>query len=267
MRKTKPAGSGKPGRRTTPNVTKASSSPPGAPWGPQPRLQGDASKTLAGQTAQRLRRDIISNQLPAGERLTFEKLSRRYDVGSSPLREALFQVMGEGFVRTEEHRGFIVAPIIVGEMLDISSLRANLEAQALRLSIERGDIEWETRVLAANHRLKKALPRLHSADAADRAQAENEWEQRHRDVHYALCSACGSPWLLHFIDTLFDHLERYRRHFWQYSDRASGADDQHERISNAALARDSALAVSLLEAHFRTQAELSLLAKSFAEAA
>lgn len=236
-------------------------------WGPQTKQPGDAPKTLAGQTALRLRQDIIANRLQPGEHLSFSKLTKRYEVGSSPLREALFQVVSEGLVRAEEHKGFVVAPINADEMLDISSLRASFEAQALRLSIQRGDAEWETRVLTANYRLKKALAQLQAQDEEARRAAEDEWERWHRNLHTALCSACGSPWLLHFIDILYDHLERYRRYFWNYSDRATGADDEHEQIVNAALDRDAARADQLLQAHFQTQAELSLMSKKSSEAA
>ncbi|MBV6274060.1 FCD domain-containing protein [Alcaligenaceae bacterium CGII-47] len=227
-------------------------------WGPQIRRQGVASQTLAGQTVQRLRRDIITHQFQPGERLTFEKLSRYYQVGSSPLREALFQVTGEGLVLAEEHKGFVVAPINVAEMLDISSLRAQFEAQAMRLSIPRGDNDWEARVLSANHFLKKATAQVLSASKDNYKEAAEEWEKRHRQLHTSLCSACGSPWLLHFIDILYEHLERYRRYFWDYSVRAAGADQEHEQIVQAALARDADQVVSLLQAHFQTQAELSL---------
>lgn len=236
-------------------------SPPAPAWGPRGGNRRDVKpRTLAGQTAQRLREDIIGNRLQPGERLTFEKLSKFYGVGSSPLREALFQVAGDGLVHLEDHKGFIVAPLQPGEMLDVSSLRAYLEVHAIARSIATGGEEWETRVLTAEHRLKNAEQRLVEADSEQFAAAKDEWERRHRDFHYALCSACGSPWLLHFFDALFDQLERYRRHLWCYEERAGGADVQHSQIKDAVLARDVGRATSLLTEHFRRQAELTLAA-------
>ena len=228
-------------------------------WGPRASALRDANpRTLAGQTALRLRQDIIRNEFSAGERLTNEKLAERYGVGTSPLREALFQVAGEGLVRVEDHKGFVVAPLSREEMLDVSSLRAYLEIHALRQSIASGDEEWETAVLVADHRLKSADARLLQATPDNLKAAKDEWERRHRDFHYALCSACGSPWLLHFFDTLYDQLERYRRHLWRYGERARGADDQHDEIRQAALARDADAATALLAEHFRRQAELTI---------
>lgn len=228
-------------------------------WGPRAgQLRDTQPRTAAGRTAQRLRHDIIHGLLAPGERLTFDKLSKAYGVGSSPLREAQFQVAAEGLIHSEDHKGFVVAPINLGEMLDVSSLRAQLEIFAVARSIEQGGDDWETALLGAAHRLTKAGQALSSAPSEQLREAENEWEQRHRDFHYTLCSACGSPWLLHFFDQLYDQLERYRRHFWRYSDRATGADDEHEEILAAALAHDSQAAAALLEAHFRQQAELTL---------
>lgn len=227
-------------------------------WGPQTHRGPAGQQTVAGRITARLRSDIITLRFQPEERLAFDKLSEIYRVGSSPIREALFQLIGEGLVISEAHRGFTVAPINTAEMLDISTLRAELEAQALRLSIERGDDNWEARVLSANHHLKKAAGRIQSGGDADQQANMAEWERHHRNLHAALCSACGSPWMLHFIDILYEHLERYRRYFWHYAARVTGAGREHEGIVQAALSRDADAAVQQLRQHFQTQAELSL---------
>lgn len=233
------------------------------PWGPKAGVARDvAPRTLAGQTAQRLREDIIRNRLEPGERLTIQKLVRRYGVGTSPLREALFQVASDGLVRVEDHKGFVVASLSLGEMQDVSSLRAYLEINALRRSIEQGGEEWEAAVLTAAHRLAKADARLVDAKGGDLLVATDEWETRHRAFHYALCSACGSPWLLHFFDALYDQLERYRRRLWHYEDRVADAGNEHEQIRDAALARQGDVAVKLLSEHFRRQAVLTTVPSS-----
>lgn len=227
-------------------------------WGPRAGApRGIEPRTLAGRTAQQIRRDIICNRFQPGERLTIEKLAQRYGVGTSPLREALFQVAGDGLVHVVDHKGFVVAPLNPQEMLDVSSLRAYLEINALQRSIRQGDDNWEAAIVTAAHRLAKAAARLTASATGDPSSAQDEWEQRHREFHYALCSACGSPWLLHFFDVLYDQLERYRRHLWRYGERVHDADDQHEQLKKAALARDAKQARKVLEEHFRRQAELT----------
>lgn len=244
----------------------SSSELPVRTWGPglHPARE-QPTKTAAGRVAQQLRLDIIRHRFAPNERLQFEKLGKLYQVGTSPLREALFQVAGQGLVIAEDHKGFFVAPIQFEEMLDVSSLRAHLETHAIRGSIRQGREDWEIDLIAAFHRLKRAG----LAVSADRENEEGrtEWENRHRDFHYALCKACGSPWLLHFFDELYDQLERYRRYFWKYAERAVAADSEHEAIMKAALDRDEERAASLLQAHFEKQAKLTMaLREKFEEA-
>lgn len=226
-------------------------------WGPGLHPARDETpKTLAGRVAQQLRRDIIRHRFEPGERLQFEKLSKVYSVGTSPLREALFQVAAQGLVVAEDHKGFFVAPIQFDEMLDVSNLRANLETYAIRGAIREGREDWEVDLLAAFHRLKRAG--LAVAGDQEDDDLRTEWEDRHRAFHYALCKGCGSPWLLHFFDELYDHMERYRRYFWKYAERAVAADSEHEAIMKAALDRDEERAASLLQAHFEKQARLTM---------
>jgi GntR family carbon starvation induced transcriptional regulator len=235
-------------------------------WGPAVNPSRDEEpRTLAGRVARQLRIDIIRHHLAPGERLQFEKLGKRYKVGISPLREALFQVAAQGLVVAEDHKGFFVAPVHFDEMLDVSNLRANLETYALRGSIQDGREDWEVDLLAAFHRLKLAGIAV-SADQEDEDR-RTEWEDRHRDFHYALCKGCGSPWLLHFFNELYDHMERYRRYFWKYAERAVAADSEHEAIMKAALARDEERATSLLQAHFRRQAKLTMMLRNKVERA
>ncbi|MFT4118786.1 GntR family transcriptional regulator [Bradyrhizobium sp.] len=225
-------------------------------WGPGVGMTSSEPKTLAGQVAQQLRLDIIRHKLEPGERLQFEKLSKRYKVGVSPLREALFQVAAQGLVVAEDHKGFVVAPIHLDEMMDVSSLRAHLETYALSGSIRDGREEWEVDLLAAFHRLKRAGISV-SVDREDE-DLRTDWEDRHREFHFALCKGCNSPWLLHFFNELYDQMERYRRYFWKYAERAVAADSEHEAIMRAALDRDEERATSLLQAHFKRQAKLTL---------
>jgi len=236
---------------------KAEPKTPMRKWGPGLHPARDETpKTLAGRVAQQLRRDIIRHRFEPGERLQFEKLSKLYSVGTSPLREALFQVAAQGLVVAEDHKGFFVAPIQFDEMLDVSNLRANLETYAIRGSIREGREDWEVDLIAAFHRLKRAG--LAVAEDQDDDDLRTEWEDRHRAFHYALCKGCGSPWLLHFFDELYDHMERYRRYFWKYAERAVAADSEHEAIMKAALDRDEERAASLLQAHFEKQARLTM---------
>jgi DNA-binding GntR family transcriptional regulator len=83
----------------------------------------------------------------------------------------------------------------VADIADLTELRVEIETVALRLAIERGDIQWETGVITALH----ILERTPVADA--------EWVARHRDFHHALIARCNSLRLQEVVQGLRDGAE------------------------------------------------------------
>src|SRR5690606_25756930 len=150
---------------------------------------GSASKTLVGTAYRSLRRDIIEGRLAPGSRLRVEHLKDSYGVGAGTLREALALLVSDALVIAQDHRGFHVKPISIADFNDITQTRILLECEALKQSIEHGDDAWEGRLVASFHRLDLAEKRLSSSPA----ERFDEWENRNREYHQALISACTSP--------------------------------------------------------------------------
>ena len=90
-----------------------------------------SDKTLADRTYRQLRGDIVNGRLAAGSKLKLEGLAQDYEVGMSPLREALARLMGDLLVVSEGQRGFWVAPLSLDELDDVSRVRALIETEAL----------------------------------------------------------------------------------------------------------------------------------------
>ena len=221
-----------------------------APRASAPSARPSRSATRTSELVGRLREDLLAGALKPGEPLRLAMLRERYGAGLTPLREALFQLVSEGLVTTEDQRGFRVAEVSWDDLTDLTEQRVFLEGQALRLAIERGDLAWESGVLAAHHRLANTL--MLDPDTATLTDA---WSEAHRDFHRVLVEACGSAWLLRFREVLSDQAERYRR----LSVREDPGRDvalEHRRLAEAVLARDADLAVQCLAAHYRLTAQL-----------
>jgi DNA-binding GntR family transcriptional regulator len=95
-----------------------------------------------------LRSDILSRSLRPGQKLTTELLGRRYDLGPSPLREALSLLVGEGLVVRESGRGFRVSRMSRRDLDDLISSRLLLEPLLLARAIESGGEAWERNILS-----------------------------------------------------------------------------------------------------------------------
>jgi len=202
-----------------------------------------------------VRRDIISGVFEPGTKLVLRELSERYGVGVIPLREALSRLAMSGFVDAEDQRGFRVAGVSPAELTDLTNIRKQLEADALRDSIEHGDINWETDLMTASHRLSRIPMRLEGSEES----LNPAWEEAHDAFHETLLSGAESLWLRRLCGLLREQTARYR----QLSVRAEKSAvrdvrEEHQKIVDAALNRDAATACGLLVKHFEKTTELAL---------
>ena len=220
--------------------------------GKNDRKASGTGNTLATSVYDRMREDILTGNLPAGDKLRADFLRARYGVGTSPMREALNRLSADGLVVHEDQRGFRVSSVSTAELEELLKTRCWLEEIALRQSIANGDAAWEEAIVLSFHRLSRQ-PR----SASDASYAFNpEWEKLHHEFHGNLIAACGSRWLAGYCDQLNDQTLRYRQIAAQADDPRRNEVDEHREIMEATIARDDALAVALLIRHFEDTNEL-----------
>ncbi|QRI61929.1 FCD domain-containing protein [Shinella sp. PSBB067] len=210
-------------------------------------------RTLAGDAYEAIRQAIRSGRFKPGDRLRFADLQALCGMSVTPVREALARLTAEGFTVLDDHRGYSVASLSLAELRDITAARQLCESEALRLSVEKGDADWEGRVIAAHH-LMSRIPQVRE----DIPSAMREdWEARHAAFHAALISACGSPILLEICEKLFSRADHYRRMSISLSGGMRDVAGEHRRVMELALARDAEGAAAVLRDHYgRTAAAL-----------
>ncbi len=212
----------------------------------------NGGETLASLVYERLLEDILKGKLEPGLKLRLQVLKKDYDVGNSPLREALNRLSENGMVIREENKGFRVAPTSIKELEELIRTRCWLEEIALRESINNGDDQWEENVVLAFHRLS----RVSTANNDPSFYTSQEWEQRHREYHKTLLSACNSGILLGYCTQLHEKTLRYRNLGEMVEYRERHELEEHRAIQQAVLDRNADRAVELLNKHFRATADI-----------
>lgn len=206
-----------------------------------------SGRTQASALVDQLRRDIVAGVHAPGTKLKISDLALQYGISVIPMREALARLSTSGLVAAEDQRGFRVTPVSIAELHDLAGLRRTLEMQALRESITRGGIDWETRLIAAHHRLSRLAPR--SADGG--GGFAEDWDAAHIEFHLSLLSACESPWLMRFVGILGEQMNRYRHLSTRVDERgARNIAGEHTAILDAALNGNAEHAAALLGKHF-----------------
>lgn len=208
--------------------------------------------TLVDLALARLRQDILTGVFEPGSKLRIEELRKNYDIGASPLREALSRLVSNGLITAQGQKGFRVAPVSEADLRDITNTRKLLERAALSESFKNGDDDWESHVVAAYDRLEKEHETLQRTSGG----SADAWEQANQQFHETLVSACESKWLLNFRQVIYDQALRYRRLVVLDEEQERGAHEEHQMMYKAALERDVEKSSQLADAHAERTFEL-----------
>ncbi len=196
-----------------------------------------------------IRTDILLGRHTPDKKLKIQELAEELGVSPGAVREALSRLVPEELVVSRDQRGFLVAPLSPGDLIDLTDLRCEIESLALRRSVERGDVNWEAGILAAEHKLRiKPV-------VAEGEDPLRKWAQNHAQFHSALVSACGNRRLFSLHAQLYEQSERYRGLLFHLeTDR--DVDEEHREIVKYALARDAKSLIAATVDHLRKTTEL-----------
>ncbi len=221
-------------------------------------MTGTSSKSLSEEAYAVLRRAIMDGDPPPLARLSPADLSKRFELGTTPIREALSRLAAEHMVVALPQRGFRVAPLSAAELSDLLNLRLGFERDAVLLSMQARHPRWRLGVEAALEALLRTKPPAPGQRSADFA----EWSRAHDTFHEALMAGTELPWLRRFHRLTLDQIERYRaamlrRHAEpgapspnpRFISLLGHAD--HAAIAEAVLRGDRMQADTLLDRHMR----------------
>ncbi len=211
----------------------------------------DNAETSSERAAQRVEADIVSGALAPGSRLGIAETAARYGVGATPLREALSRLTARGLVDAIGQRGFRVRSISRDDLADIVLIRSLIEREALSLSMERGDADWEAEIIAALHRLRRHV----RADPKGFHEGEPAFDALHKAFHAALIAACGSARMIAAQSDLYDQTYRYRRLMLAGFSDSERFLSEHDRLAELALERRRDEARRALAAHIASTLE------------
>ena len=211
------------------------------------------SKSLSADVYSRIREEIYNGTLAPGSRLQPSVLGERYNASTTVIREALALLAGERLVQSRTGQGFFIPMINKDELVDLTTVLCHVEGLALRMSMERGGLEWESSLIAAHHRLART-PRRTEKNPDRYSQ---DWSNAHKEFHATLLGACDVPLLLDMCQQLMLATELYR--VWvsplvTHNNRDYAGE--HAALLEAVLAGDADTAVSLLNEHARTTANM-----------
>jgi len=132
-----------------------------------------------------LRNAILTNRLKPGERIREVQLAKDLGVSRPTLREAIYQLIHEGLLVQEPHKGVTVAEIDAATITDIAVVRAALETIAAKaIATDKDD--------SVRERLRQVWITYDEAAASGDTVRENE---AHMELHRTVWMASHNSML------------------------------------------------------------------------
>lgn len=194
--------------------------------------------SLADQLLVQIRNRILSGIVPASVPIRQDALAAEFGISKIPLREVLARLEEEGLVVNHANRGYFVRPMTSEEFEEVYALRLKLEPGVIALAAERAN--------EADHKVANDIfATLYQVtdEHGDGVGAFN------RAFHLALIRPSNQFVTISILERLHILSERYVRKHLEPLGRDERANDEHQEILDAWIARDKKRVSSLAKAH------------------
>jgi len=132
-------------------------------------------------------------QLTPGDTLNLRPVAKLFNISVTPMREALLRLVSEKLLKINERGTIVVPALTLEEMLEIQSIRKDLEGRAA--------------ALAVNHATKKDIARLEEFHRrmleAKQTEERRETLSWNAKFHLTLCELGRCPITYEIVETLW----------------------------------------------------------------
>lgn len=182
---------------------------------------------------------ILEGEFKTGDRLVERELAERLNISRTPIREALFRLESQGFVKTVPRKGVIVADISEKEIIEVFTILSSLEVLAVKLAIQKLDDETKGKFLACIKKVEECLQDKNGVDYAD----------LHSELNYLLYSSAKNTKLYEILSGLSDYIRAFAKKGYKKPGRAEQSMEEHLKIMEAIINEESDMAEYLTKIH------------------
>jgi len=186
-----------------------------------------------------IKRQILAGTLRPAERLVESTLVESLQVSRYNIRTALDRLQSDGLVDIEPNKGARVSSLTLAEVVDMYVAREGLEAEVVRLAVERITDEQL-------HQLDDCLQDMKDAFAANKFE---HYSNLNKEFHAIIYDASGNATLPELISQIRLRLARLNLRVILLPGRSDNSLHEHSAIYEALAQRDPDRAVMAARQH------------------
>lgn len=196
--------------------------------------------TLSEQIYQILRNDILTQKIKCGEKLTLKVLQERFQVSSTPIREALTRLTQDQLISYYSNIGVNVISFTADDLREIYSFMGDLDGLAIRYAAASPDQEKllaEVRTILENSR-----------KAADTGDSET-WNNCSDEFHLVFYRYCNNSRLTESAGRIRSGISIFSNQYSQETFIQTQIDNEHQAIFDAYQNGEIEKAVQMMKSH------------------
>jgi DNA-binding GntR family transcriptional regulator len=154
---------------------------------------------LSEQAYKNIKNDIITCVLKTGEQIAQSQLAERYQIGTTPIREALQRLVQDGFLQSIPRFGYVVRPVSLVDVHEIYECRLILETASASLAATR----------ATDDQLSEIVRTADFSYTYNKsAETISDVHVHNAEFHRAIAAASNNSRLLDQISKVLDEMTR-----------------------------------------------------------
>ncbi|HEY9625313.1 MAG TPA: GntR family transcriptional regulator [Crinalium sp.] len=215
----------------------------------QPNLlngTGRSSNSLTDEAYAILKDEILECRLAPGDRLTEAAVSARLEIGKTPIREALRNLVRDGLVQVVPRHGYRITPITLSDVQELFGLRLVVEPASV--------------VLAIAHLTNPQLDRLEELAEVEYVPGDrNQMQiflQANIEFHYTIAQASQNNRLAELVKQLLTESQRLINFGVTHHPQREQTRREHRQLCLALCDRDANTARQLAEDHLRATQQM-----------
>jgi DNA-binding GntR family transcriptional regulator len=184
--------------------------------------------TLANKAYEQLKFDIITCVYEPGQQIAQPQLVEKYQIGITPIREALQRLVQEGFLQPIPRFGYVVTTISIPDVYQIYELRAILEPAAAFIAAK----------IAAQDDLDQLLKNADFSYIPGDRQSIIDFVKNNAKFHLSVAMVTGNRRLVEAISKLLDEMARIFHLGLNFREMSQEVRAEHLAIATAIYNRD-----------------------------
>jgi DNA-binding GntR family transcriptional regulator len=182
---------------------------------------------------------ILEGEFKTGDRLVERELAERLNISRTPIREALFRLESQGFVKTVPRKGVIVADISEKEIIEVFTILSSLEVLAAKLAAQKLDDETKSKFIEYSSKIEACLKDDNNSD----------FSQLHGELNHLLYSSAKNNKLYEMLSGLSDYIRAFAKTGYKNPGRPKQSMKEHLRIMEAIVNQEVEMAEYLTKIH------------------